>query len=284
MIKTIATQRIIVKMPDVEFMKLSRFIYKNVGLKLPLTKKNLLQMRLQKRLFALKLKSFLEYTDYLFSNEGMKEELIAMIDMVTTNKTDFFRENLHFEFMNNQALPEILNNKTNNIIKVWSAGCSSGEEPYTIAMVLNEFSQNKSSLNYSIYAVDISTEVLEKAKKGIYKLEDVNVLTKDLKYKYLLKSKDVSEQLVKIKSILRNKINFERLNLINGISKVNKIFDIIFCRNTLIYFDRTTQEKVINNLCLKLDKGGYLFLGHSESIMKMDVPLEQIKPTIFKRI
>jgi chemotaxis protein methyltransferase CheR len=270
--------------PD-EFDKLSKFIYKESGIKMPDVKKVMLQSRLQKRLRELNLTSFKDYIEYVFSKEGLNNEIIHMLDVVSTNKTDFFREPVHFDFLTQNVLPEFYEQKTaSRTLKVWSAGCSSGEEPYTIAIVLAEFAQKNPGFDFSIIGTDISTQILQKAVDAIYKEDRVSIIPLDIKKKYFLKSKDRANPVVKVEPNLRKKVRFGRLNFMDSYYDLNESFDVVFCRNVLIYFDRETQERVIQKLCTKLKPDGYFFLGHSESIMNMQVPLKQVKPTVFKRV
>lgn len=268
-----------------DFDKLSRFIYKESGIKMPPVKRVMLQSRLQKRLRELEMSNFKEYCEYVFSKDGINNEIIHMLDVVSTNKTDFFREPVHFDYLQGNVLPEFVQQKaTTKTIKVWSAGCSSGEEPYTIAIVMAEFAERNPGFDFSIIGTDISTQILQKAIDAVYKEDRVAIIPLELKKKYLLKSKDRVNPTVKIAQNLRRKVRFGRLNFMDNQYDVPETFDVVFCRNVLIYFDRETQEKVIQKLCTKLRSGGYFFLGHSESIMNMDVPLRQIKPTIFQKI
>ncbi|MDD2279202.1 MAG: protein-glutamate O-methyltransferase [Bacteroidales bacterium] len=268
-----------------EFDKLSKFIYKESGIKMPPVKKVMLQSRLQKRLRHLNILNFKDYIDYVFSKDGLNDELIHMLDVVSTNKTDFFREPVHFDFLSKEALPQfILDNNNPKTIKVWSAGCSSGEEPYTLAIVLEDFAEKNPGFDYSIVGTDISTDILQKAVDAVYKDDRVQVIPIETKRKYFLRSKDRVNSTVKVAPNLRRKVRFGRLNFMDSYYDVPEMFDVVFCRNVLIYFDRETQEKVIQKLCAKLKPNGYFFLGHSESIMNMDVPLKQVKPTIFRRI
>ena len=272
------------KMTDEDFNRLSDFVYKQSGIKMPPVKKVMLQSRLQKRLRELQITSFKEYADYVFSDEGQKNEIIHMLDVVSTNKTDFFREPVHFDFLNSHVLPEFHQNQTKKNIKIWSAGCSSGEEPYTIAIVMEEFKNNHTGFDYSILGTDISSKILQDAATAIYKEERIINIPLELKKKYFLKSKDRDKKTVRVVRNLRIKANYQRLNFMGETYNLPEMFDVVFCRNVLIYFNRETQEAVINKLCTKLKSGGYLFIGHSESIIGMTVPLEQIKPTIFRRI
>jgi chemotaxis protein methyltransferase CheR len=271
------------KLSKKDFDRLSEFIFNNYGIKMPPIKHIMLQSRLQKRLRALGITSFSSYVDYVFSHEG-KEEIIHMIDVVSTNKTDFFRESQHFDFLSNNILYEAYNYNKQRYFKIWSAGCSSGEEVYTLAIVFAEFAQKNIGTEFSILGSDISTIMLQKAYTAIYNTEKVSVIPFDLKKKYLLKSKNKDDDSVRIIPQLRNKVKFERINFMDPGYSITDSFDIIFCRNVLIYFDRETQEKVINKITRYLKPDGFFFLGHSESITGLTVPLKQIKPTIYRKI
>ena len=272
-------------MTNDDFNRLSDFIFIQSGIKMPPVKKIMLQSRLQKRLRELKILSYKEYVDYVFSPEGQKKEIIHMLDVVSTNKTDFFREPIHFDFLNDTVLINFINDQRLNYnFKVWSAGCSSGEEPYTIAITLNEFKNKNPKFDYAITGTDISTKILQNAALAVYKEERIENIPLEIKKKYFLKSKDREKKTVRVMKTLRDKVNYQRMNFMDNTYHIAEIFDVIFCRNVLIYFDRDIQEQVIGKLCNKLKSGGYLFIGHSESIMAMNLPLEQIKPTIFRRI
>ncbi|MFW5792723.1 MAG: CheR family methyltransferase [Bacteroidota bacterium] len=273
------------KMPDTVFEKLSSFIYTQYGIKMPIAKKIMLQSRLQRRLRELNLNSYEEYCDYVFSKEGDAMEVVQMIDVVTTNKTEFFREPAHFDFLQQTILPEFMHkNKNGATMKVWSAGCSSGEEVYTLAILFSEFKEDNRRFDFSIFGSDISTRILASAIDAVYREERAANISMDLKRKYFLRSKDRTKPTVRVVPELRKKTYYDRLNFMDqNYDKVKESFDIIFCRNVLIYFDRPTQENVINKLCTKLKPGGYFFLGHSESITGLNVPLVQLKPTVFMR-
>jgi chemotaxis protein methyltransferase CheR len=249
---------------------------------MPPAKKVMLQSRLQKRLNELKSASFREYIDFIFSNEG-RNELINVLDIVTTNKTDFFREPLHFDYLTEKVLPEFSSFNGRSVLKVWSAGCSTGEEPYTLAMVLSDFREMNREFDFNITASDISTRVLKKAAEAIYNEDRVASMSITLKKKYLLKSKNNIKRTVRIVPELRSKVRFIQMNFMDSAYATDSLFDIVFCRNVLIYFDRKTQEEVINKLCARLKPGGYFFLGHSESIANFNVPLKQLQSTIFRK-
>jgi chemotaxis protein methyltransferase CheR len=259
-----------------DFGRLRKFIYSHCGINIGDSKKVMLETRLQRRLKQLKLPSFSEYCHYLFSPEGMEAELTDMINHVTTNKTDFFREPGHFEYLKATVIPA-LRAKRSEII-VWSAGCSSGEEPYTISMVLKE-----GGCNFTVLATDISTNVLEKAKTAVYDEDKVAALPPDMRQKYLLVSKDRSRKLYRIVPELRGHVRFRRLNFMDGDFGFREAVDVIFCRNVIIYFDKPTQERLLNRISACLSPDGYLFMGHSETLFGMDVPLVQVAPTIYRK-
>jgi len=271
---------------DKDYERLSRLIYCECGIKMPPTKKVMLEARLRKRLRVLGLPTFGRYCDYLFSKEGLEDELISMIDVVTTNKTDFFREPKHYDFLTTVAVPELMNQYGAGMrrdLKIWSAGCSTGEEPYTIAMVLSEFREAHPGFEFMILGTDISTKVLERAAKAVYRMERAETVPAQIKKKYLLRSKDREKNLVKIAPEVRHHVSFRRLNFMAEDFQMREPMDIIFCRNVIIYFDRPTQEKLLNRLCDHLVPGGYIFMGHSETLSGLRVPLVSAGPTVYRK-
>jgi chemotaxis protein methyltransferase CheR len=253
---------------------------------MPDVKRTMLEARLGKRLKSLGLHSFGDYCNFLFSREGMERELLPMIDLVTTNKTDFFREAAHFDHMLLKVLPEWVSkgkNHSERKFKVWSAGCSTGEEPYTLAMVLNEFALECPGFDYSVLATDISTRVLESAVTAVYDEEKIEPVPQLLKRKYLLRSRERGSGRVRIVPELRAKVRFRRLNFMDADFGIAERFDIIFCRNVVIYFDRPTQERLLNKFCALLAADGYVFMGHSETLNGLDVPLVMVHPTVYRK-
>jgi len=274
-------------MTERDFSHLSQYIHSQYGIKLPPTKKVMLESRLQKRLRALEMANFRKYIDYALDSKDGHNELIHMMDLVTTNKTDFFREPGHFEYLVQNILPELSERFQSGIrkpLRVWSAGCSSGEEPYTLTMVLSEYKQKVEAYNFSILATDLSARVLEKGKSGVYDEEKVAPVPLAMKKKYLLKSKDRNKELVRISPRIRGLVTFKRLNFMDEHYGISDVMDIIFLRNVIIYFDKQTQNSIINRLCKHLRSGGYLFIGHSETLFSMDLPVKQIVPTIYRRL
>ena len=271
-------------MTDLEFSRFGEFIQGQCGIKMPLAKKTMLQGRLQKRLRVLGLDSFSVYADYVFSTKGREEELYQMIDAVTTNKTDFFRESKHFDYLRDVVLPSMKNEMKNiswKQLKAWSAGCSTGEEPYTLAMVLSNFAENNPSFHFSILATDICTKVLEKAKTAIYGEEKIEPIPMEFRKKYLLRSP--SKPVMRIVPELRSSMQFMRLNFMDTDYQLQEMMDIVFCRNVIIYFDRQTQEQILSRICRYLIPGGHLFMGHSETLNSMNLPLKQISSSIYRK-
>jgi chemotaxis protein methyltransferase CheR len=264
------------------FEKLASFIYDYSGIKMPPTKLTMLEGRLRRRLRATNISSFDDYCDFLFNGGGLEQEVVHLIDVVTTNKTDFFREAKHFEYLQMTVLPELLK-RGHRHIRAWSSACSTGAEPYTMAMVLEEFAGGRSDADYSILATDLSTDVLQVARKGIYPEDMVAPVPSELRRRYVMNAVSTMRRDVRITPRLRSKIGFGRMNLMDKKYSVGDKMHIIFCRNVLIYFDKPTQADVLARLCDCLAPNGYMFIGHSESISGFDLPLKQVSNTVFQR-
>lgn len=270
---------------DRHFRSIAEFIEGQVGIKLPAGKRLMLEGRLQKRVRALNYSDLNEYVDYLFGGGRMDTELVHLIDCVTTNKTDFFREPSHFDFMKAVAVPELLGlrSRGSHGLKIWSSACSTGMEAYTAAIVLDDMLRSGARFQFRILGTDISTSVLRLAKAGIYTREMIAPVPAELATRYFLSSRDRSLAEVRVVPELRRSTNFMRMNLMDPVYPVDRDVDIIFCRNVLIYFDKQTQRKVVDQLCAHLRPGGYLMVGHSESMIHNgSTGLKQIQPTIFK--
>lgn len=275
-----------INMSQKDFKLLSSLVNSKCGIRMPLTKKVMLESRLRKRLRALGLRSFKEYYDYVSSPSGIKHELGKMLDAVTTNKTDFFREPRHYKFLADKALPELINVHKRGItdnLMVWSAGCSSGEEPYSIAMLLHEFKLIHHGFNYSIIATDISTDMLKKAQTGIYPKERAEPVPAAYKKRYLLRSRNKSKELIRVIPKLRNRVRFQKLNFMDNNYNVSRDMDLIFCRNVLIYFNKPEQEQILKRICNHLRPGGYIFVGHAETLNKMDLPIVLVSSSVYRK-
>lgn len=264
------------KLHEKDFQRISLYIERNFGIRLPLSKLILVESRLIKRVIKLNIQSFSDYVSYVFSKDGIEEQ-VELIDFLSTNKTDFFREDHHFRFME-KHLPA---NRFHTPVNIWSAACSSGEEPYTIAMVLEELNHPGVRGNYTILATDISSTILNKARKGHYQPDKLVGVPAHLQKKYFQAGSDG----LSVDPALKKKIHFERFNLIDdaAYAGITKRFEFIFCRNVLIYFDQPTQQKVLGHLISKLLPGGILFLGHSETLLGRNFNLTQLQPTIYQK-
>ncbi|MBC7952538.1 MAG: protein-glutamate O-methyltransferase CheR [Rhodospirillaceae bacterium] len=269
-----------------DFKRLAEFVQGYAGIKMPATKKSMLEGRLRKRVRALGLGSFDQYCRHLFDEGGWDTEVTHLIDAVTTNKTDFFREPEHFRFLADIALPEMaaLGIGMQKPLMAWSAAASIGAEAYSIAMLLADFAAAQRGFRFSVLATDICTEVLETAHRAIYSEEMIAPVPMDMRKRYLRRAKDSASHTVRIAPDLRSRVTFARLNLIEGPYELDLAAHLLFCRNILIYFDKPTQEAVVGNLCWHLLPGGYLFIGHSESIAGFDLPLRQVATAVFQRV
>jgi chemotaxis protein methyltransferase CheR len=266
------------------FQRLASFIESYSGIKMPATKITMIEGRLRKRLRATGMPNLKQYCDYLFDSDGLAAEAVQLIDVMTTNKTEFFREPDHFRFLIDHAVPMLRASGRGTALKIWSAACSIGAEPYTIAMVLAELGRDPAGPRYGITATDLSTDVLNTAVSGIYPEAMVNPVPADLRRRYVMRSRDRARQQVRIVPELRAAVRFARLNLMEAPYQVDREMDVIFCRNILIYFDKETQQAVLGHLTDHLRVGGFLFLGHSETLTGMRLPLEPAGPTVFRRL
>ncbi len=264
---------------DQEFQQFQTLIYDHVGIKLDAPKKSLLTSRLGKRLRELELSSYQAYFDRV-SSKGGEEELIRLVDLVSTNKTDFFREPVHFDFLCEQVLPQLESTRT---IRIWSSASSSGEEPYTIAMTLFDALPDLTSWDVKVLASDISTRVLAKAASGIYEEERVSQLPKDIIRRHFLRGKGEQAGKLKVRKQLSEMIAFRRINLMAPAFPIRTPLDVIFCRNVMIYFDRPTQATLMGKFYRYLRPGGYLFIGHSESLQWIEHQFDYVKPTIYQK-
>lgn len=275
-----------IEMTENERKMISELIEKEMGIKMPPCKKIMLESRLIKRVNHLGLKSYKEYYKYLTSDEGYKNEILAFVDAVSTNKTDFFREPKHWTYMNTHILPDLVNSGRfkNGKLRIWSSACSTGEEPYTIAMLLDDFLSKYKHMNidYSILASDISVDVLNKAYRAVYEKSLIEPIPYRYKMNYLMRNIN-NNNYYRIVPELRAKVKFRRINLNKDSFNIEESMDIIFCRNVLIYFTRDKQEEIIKKLVSYLKRGGYLLIGHSESMIGYKVNLVNIIPTIYRK-
>ena len=268
-----------------DYSRLSDLIYQKAGINLGADRKTMLASRILRRIKALNLSSSAEYCNFLFTTQGQREEITHLIDVVTTNKTDFFREPAHFDYLIQKALPQMIAaSEGSRPIRIWSAGCSSGEEPYTLAMLLSEYAETHPGFQFRILASDISTTILEKASLGVFTRQVVAPVAPSMQRKYLMRSRKPGSDQVRIVPELRRLIEFRHLNFMDSDYGVEGELDGIFCRNVIIYFDRATQERILSKLAHHLTPSGYLFVGHAETLHDMNLPLTAVAPALYRRV
>jgi chemotaxis protein methyltransferase CheR len=267
-----------------DFERIRALIYQEAGINLTAEKKTMTEMRLRRRLSSLELSSCSEYCEHLFGPGGRETELIHLIDAVTTNKTDFFREPGHFDYLLSRALPDLASlHGARRKALIWSAGCSTGEEAYTLAMLLDEYAQSRPGFQFSILATDISTAVLDKARLGVFKSEHVAPVPPGFQRKYFMRSRNPGSDLMRVVPELRAQVEFRRINLMDADYGLQAPPEVIFCRNVIIYFDRATQVRLLDKLVRRLMPGGYFFAGHSESLHNMNLPLLPVAPSVYRK-
>ncbi len=274
------------QLSNADFELICNRVYDYCGINISSTKKQMVEGRLRKRVRALGLPSFAKYCTSVFNNSSFQGEFIHLVDAITTNKTEFFREPAHFAYLTNELLPALHLGKSplQRPLRIWSSACSTGQEPYSLAMELAEFKRSYADFDFRVQATDICTQVLNIASKAIYSDELAGDIPVNYQKQYLLKSRDASSRLMRISPEIRRCVKFCRLNLNDNDYGIKGKMDIIFCRNVIIYFDARTQEAILKRLALCLRIGGYLFLGHSETIHGMTLPVRAIAPTIYERI
>ncbi|WP_130537755.1 CheR family methyltransferase [Thiomicrorhabdus indica] len=265
---------------DQDFQRIKRIVYDYAGIDLNESKKNLVYNRLAKRIRFLNQDSFKEYLDFV---EKMgKEEFVHLINAITTNLTFFFRENHHFEYLAETVIPELLKtNSSSKKIRIWSAGCSTGEEPYSIAIVLKETVPQ--GWDAKVIATDLDSNVVQTATNGVYAIDRLKGVTDARKKRWFLKGKGSVEGKVKVKDELKQSIEFGQLNLMED-WPIKDSIDVIFCRNVVIYFDKPTQSRLFDRYAERLPMGGHLFVGHSESLYNVCDRFELLGKTIYQRI
>lgn len=265
-----------------EFLR--RLVYEHSRINLGPDKKELVARRIQKRLRALNLSNSEAYCELLKSPQG-EEELTDLLDVISTNVTDFFREPQHFKFLSEHLLPAFLQQagRGGRAFRVWSAACSSGEEPYTIAITLAEFARLNPAFNsWQVEASDISTRMLEAGTRAVYRSERVRLPATDLLGRYFQRGVGEAQGFYRIKKELRERVTFHHVNLFQSGYPVASGLDAVFCRNVMIYFDRQTQEDLIQRLCRQLSPGGHLFVGHSESLIGIRHRLKCVQPSVYR--
>nr|QIV52818.1 chemotaxis protein methyltransferase [uncultured bacterium] len=268
------------KLPDRSYRKFSKLIYENCGINLHDGKREMVRARLSKRMRIIGCKNFEEYYRIITEDKSGKE-LVLMLDTVSTNLTSFFREEKHFKFLSDKTFPEY-EKRSCKSLRFWSAGCSSGEEPYSLAIWLYEHLSNLSSYDIKITATDISTKVLSEAEKGIYATNKLEKMPKLQIRKYFQRGYDSQEGYFRIKHHIKEMIDFKRFNLVSTFD-FGEYFDLIFCRNVMIYFNKETRKQLIDKFYNSLKQGGYLFVGHAESLTGIDHRFKYVQPSVYRK-
>jgi chemotaxis protein methyltransferase CheR len=266
-----------------EFQIFRDIIYRQTGIQMTEKKRNLVVARLSKRLRALNLNNFSEYYEYLNTSSNASDELNNLINRITTNKTDFFREKHHFDFLVNEIFPlyiDAAKKGGDRRLRIWSAGCSSGEEPYSLAMTVADSFKDERGWDLKILATDLDTDILMKASKGVYSSQQITPVPIGYLSKFFERSSHGYEVCQQIKAL----ISFRKLNLMDLVFPMKKPFDIIFCRNVMIYFDDDTKKDLVKKYHSHLRDNGYMFIGHSESLMYMKHLFKFLKHTVYTKV
>lgn len=264
---------------DKEFLLIRDYIKDNYGINLTGEKKSLVYSRLKNTLDKLGLKDFTEYYNYLLKDKTGNASM-TFIDKMTTNHTFFMREIDHFEYLKSTVLPYIERIAEDKDVRIWCAGCSSGEESYTLEMILTDYFKNKGNWNTELLATDISTVVLNKAIKGIYSNDKIKTLNENWKKNYF---KPIDSNRVQVIDEIKNKITYRKFNLMNSKYPFKRKFQTIFCRNVMIYFDDETRTNLVKRFYDSSEKGAYLFIGHSETLNNIKTDYEYIMPAVYRK-
>ena len=266
---------------EAQFHQISRQVKELCGINLHVGKKELVKARLGKRLRVLGLCSYGEYIAHLQS-DSTGDELTAMLDVISTNQTNFFREPDHFEYLANRILASKADNGKPRRLRIWSAGCSSGEEPYSIAITVREALPNVQLWDVRILATDLSTRMLKQARRGAYTREHLETVPPLLRSKHFTTIKTDTERLHRVSAALRGMVHFSRLNLMDA-WPMRGPFDVIFCRNVMIYFEKSMQARLVGQFRDLLAPGGTLFIGHSESLTGVRHQFQYVQPTVYEK-
>ncbi|TWX72765.1 CheR family methyltransferase [Colwellia sp. C1TZA3] len=264
----------------------AEYIERTAGIQLPESKVSLIEGRLRKRQRKTGYPSLHQYINVVLNSNQDKQERLHLLDAITTNKTDFYREPDHFQTLRHHVLNTLAPlhlQGWKKPLRIWSAGCSSGEEPYTLAIELMELSRELPGLQFSIYATDISNSCLVTARNATYEHDRIDPVPMAMRKRYFLRSKDQTKNLVCMGPELRNKVNFGTFNLLTDEYKFQPRFDIIFCRNVMIYFNDKDRSQIIDRFSHSLTQGGLLFIGHSETIADRSKSFKQLVPTVYQK-
>lgn len=264
-----------------EFARLAEFIRENCGIHLKEEKKALIVNRLYNELINSNCKNFTQYYEYLISDKS-GEALKALVDKITTNHTFFMREADHFYYFRDKVLPYLIATVKDRDLRIWSAGCSTGQEPYTIAMIISDYLKNEKKFwDTKILATDISSKALNEALKGIYSKDEVELLPPSWRLNYFRKLDEGNYMIVEG---IKDEVIYRKFNLMTKVFPFRKKFHTIFCRNVMIYFDHKTKIELVNKFYDIMEYGGYLFIGHTESIPRNETKFQYIMPSVYRKV
>jgi chemotaxis protein methyltransferase CheR len=261
-----------------DFDRIRKLAFEYCGLDIEKGKEELVASRLGKIMRGLEITSFSHYYDYVLADKS-SQALVTMIDSLTTNHTSFFREPQHFAFLDSTVLPALAGRSH---IDIWSAASSSGEEPYSVAFAAKDF-YGENCPELRILASDISTRILETAKTATYDVQRVAGIPKDALKRHFLRGSGPASSLYRVKPAIRNAVTFQRINLMESFASLTTLFPLILCRNVMIYFNALTQQELVERFYQQIEPGGYLFIGHSESLNRIKHSFEYIAPAIYRK-
>lgn len=272
-------------MSEDERRRISGFIETEFGIRMPPAKQSLLEGRLGKRVIACGLDSFGGYFDYVTGEGDCSDEYWNFIDLISTHETSFFRESRHFEFLLDQALPDLLNRGVDRSLSILSAGCSTGEEAYSLGMLIDGFilKSGRRDIDFRVEGFDLSARAVEFAARGIFASDKAASIPEDLKRRYLMRGTNASKGLCRFVPELRERVSFHCGNLLGDMRLSRRSYDVVFCRNVLIYFDRSNQNRVVHRLASGLEHRSYLFLGHSETMLGLGMPLLPVSHSVYRK-
>jgi chemotaxis protein methyltransferase CheR len=273
-----------ISLSDKDFKKVRELVHELAGISLHEGKRELVVARLAKRIRQLGMSSVGDYLTYV-REQKTQDELITMLDALATNLTSFWRESQHFDYVEQVILPQILariKQTGDHRIRAWSAGCSSGEEPYSLAMLLKHKLDNYTHCDLKILATDLSTKVLALARNGVYSIDRIKAIPPEIRHKYMTEQPTDRDREYRVADEVRSAVSFARLNLMETWPMQGPL-DFIFCRNVMIYFDKTTQGQLARRFHELLRSGGTLFIGHSESLTGIEHSFRYVKPTVYEK-
>ncbi len=271
----------------IDFGRIARLVESEAGIKMPPGKRLMVEGRLRKRMRALGIPTFADYCNMLFKQGGLDHELTYLINAVTTNKTDFFREPEHFDFLTSDMVPNLIKQRSerNPLLKLWSAAASTGAEAYTLSMVLRDLMLARRDFRFAILGTDISTQVLAQGQRAVYPAEMIAPVPAALQERYVLHARKPGlRPEVRMAPEIRRHVQFQHLNLMDTTYPFDRDVDVIFLRNVLIYFEKSDQATVVGRLVGHLRPGGYLVLGHSESMIGTSLSVRQVAPSVFMKL